>query len=74
MPSRNVRDTHRKHLSIPAVADAYIKELIEMFENGESENITLSREEYDWLVEMLESLPEPSPKLKELLSRKAPWE
>ncbi len=45
MPSRNVRDTHRKHLSDPAVADEYIKELIDIFENGESENITLSRED-----------------------------
>jgi hypothetical protein len=69
MHSRNVRDTHRKHLRDTAVVDEYINELVEMFESGESEDIVLTREEYDWLMEKLESLPAPSPKLKELLSR-----
>ena len=38
------------------------------------EPIYVSQEDYDKLQEMIENPPPPSPKLIELLNRKAPWE
>ena len=37
-------------------------------------DIVLSDEEYEWFLTKLEADPDPNPKLKKLLERKAPWE
>jgi uncharacterized protein (DUF1778 family) len=49
-----------------------LEELKKMCENPEI--IYFSQEDYDKLQEMIENPPPPSPKLIELLNRKAPWE
>ncbi|MCW8827606.1 MAG: hypothetical protein OQK94_00970 [Gammaproteobacteria bacterium] len=40
----------------------------------ELEGLTLSKEEFEWMLEKVENPPETSPKLKKLMKRKAPWE
>lgn len=55
------------------------KELVErltpyLAHADELEGLSLSDEEFGWILGKLENPPEPSPKLRELLERKAPWE
>lgn len=40
----------------------------------ELEGLTLSEEEFKWVLDKIENSPEPSPKLNKLMKRKAPWE
>ena len=49
-----------------------LEDLKKMFENPEI--MYVSEEAYDKLQEMIENPSPPSPKLIELLNRKAPWE
>ena len=49
-------------------------ELLDFLLNAKPEQITLSEQQYDRLVKILDSEPQPNEKLRELLARKAPWE
>lgn len=40
----------------------------------ELEGLTLSSEEYEWVIDKLDNPPEPSSKLNALMKRKTPWE
>lgn len=40
----------------------------------ELEGLTLTNDEFEWVKEKIENPPEASPKLKNLMKRKAPWE
>lgn len=40
----------------------------------ELEGLTLSAEEFEWIMDKLENPPEDNPQLKALLEKKAPWE
>lgn len=42
--------------------------------SDELEGLTLSDEEFEWIVDKLENPLEQNPRLKALLKRKAPWE
>ena len=50
------------------------KELLDFFLRADPEKIMLTDKQYQELLKILESEPEPNEKLRELLSRKAPWE
>jgi len=50
------------------------KELLDFFLNAEPEKITLTEQQYQRLLKILECEPESNEKLRELLARKAPWE
>ena len=50
------------------------KELLDFFKNVEPEQITLTDQQYERLVKILDADPQPNEKLRELLTRKAPWE
>ena len=50
------------------------EELLDFFLNAESEQIALTEQQYDRLAKILDADPQSNDKLRELLTRKAPWE
>ena len=50
------------------------KELVDFILSADPEKITLTDKQYQRLLKIQESEPEPNEKLRGLLSRKAPWE
>ena len=50
------------------------KALVDLFLSAEPEKITITDEQYQRLLKILESAPESNEKLRELLTRKTPWE
>lgn len=50
------------------------KALVDFFLNAEPEKITITDEQYQRLLRILESDPGSNEKLQELLTRMAPWE
>jgi uncharacterized protein (DUF1778 family) len=50
------------------------QELLDFIQNIEPEQITLTKQQYEELVKILEADPQPNDNLRELLARNAPWE
>lgn len=54
--------------------DECTEEIIKMFEEGPSETVVLSDDDFEKLLEVIENPPEPSEKMRELMNRRKRWE